>query len=246
MRTAPSTDPVGRFATTHWSVVLAAGRGPETTARQALETLCQTYWYPIYAYVRRRGYRVEDAQDLTQEFFATLLRRQDLSRPDPDRGRFRSFLLTALNRFLTSDWRRQHTQRRGAGYDFVSWDQSEAERRYLAEPTSVPTPDRLFEKQWAATLLERVLARLEAECRSNGKIAVFEALGDTLWGQPTSPGYAELAQRWGTTDNAVKMMAHRLRRRYRELIHAEIAQTVSSPEQIEAELRDLLDALSEP
>ncbi|MCP5522264.1 MAG: sigma-70 family RNA polymerase sigma factor [Verrucomicrobiales bacterium] len=241
----PAPAPAGCFATTHWSVVLAAGHGSETAAGQALETLCQTYWYPIYAYVRRRGYRVEDAQDLTQEFFAMLLRRNDFSRPDPSRGRFRSFLLTALNHFLTSDWQHRHTQRRGGGYAFRSWDHAEAERRYATEPESALTPEKLFERRWAAALLEQVMARLQAECRANGKIDVFEALKDSLWGQRTSPGYAELARRWDTTDDAIRAMAYRLRQRYRALIHAEIAQTVSSPEEIEAEVRNLVHALSE-
>jgi RNA polymerase sigma-70 factor (ECF subfamily) len=154
-------------------------------------------------------------------------------------------LLTALNHFLTSDWQRRHAQRRGGGYRFVSWDHAEAERRYAMEPETALTPEKLFERRWAAALLDQVMARLEAECRANGKIDVFESLKDSLWGQRTPLSSAELAQRWGTTETAVRAMAHRLRRRYRALMHAEIAQIVSSPEEIEAEVRNLIGALSD-
>jgi RNA polymerase sigma-70 factor (ECF subfamily) len=233
-----------QFATTHWSVVLEAGHGSSTEAKAALEELCQAYWYPLYVYVRRRGYGVEDAQDLTQDFFALLLRKGHFALPNPARGKFRSFLLTALQHFLANDWNRSHAAKRGGDCSFCSWDQQEAERRYLAEPVSVLTPEQLFERRWAITLLERVLANLRKECLASGRVERFEALKDSLWGERTSVSYADLGQRWGTTEGAVKGAAHRLRHRYRELLEIEIAHTVASHEEIEQEVRDLIAAVS--
>lgn len=233
-----------QFATTHWSVVLAAGHGSGPDAKRALEQLCGAYWYPLYAYVRRRGYGVEDAQDLTQEFFAMLLRKGHFGLPNPARGRFRSFLLTALDHFLVNDWRHRHTHKSGGHCTFLSWDGAEAERRYLAEPVSTVTPEQAFQKRWAITLLERVLANLRCECSANGKGELFEALKDSLWGEKTPFGFADLGRRWGMTESAVKGVAYRLRRRYRELLQTEIARTVTDPEEIKQELRDLIAVLS--
>ena len=232
------------FATTHWSVVLAAGHGSPPHAARALEKLCQAYWYPLYAYVRRRGHGVEDAQDLTQEFFALLLRKGHFALPNPARGKFRTFLLSALNHFLVNEWKRSHAMKRGGGCTTVSWDWQEAERRYAAELASALTPEQLFEKRWAITLLERVLASLREECRASGRGERFEALKDSLWGEKTEVSYANLGERWGITEGAVKGVAHRLRRRYRELLQVEIAQTVASPDEIEQEVRDLIAAVS--
>jgi len=233
-----------QFATTHWSVVLEAGHGSEAGARQALEALCRAYWHPLYVYVRRRGYGVEDAQDLTQEFFALLLRKEQFALPDPARGSFRAFLLSALEHFLANEWRHGQARKRGGGYTFLSWDQQEAERRYAAEPASALTPEQLYEKRWAITVLERVLARLREECHSSGRGEKFEALKDTLWGEKTEMTYAELGQRWGLSEGAVTAVAHRLRHRYRELLRAETAQTASGPEEIEQEMRDLTAAVT--
>ena len=234
----------GQFATTHWSVVLAAGHGSAPGAVRALEELCQAYWYPLYAYVRRRGYGVEDAQDLTQEFFSLLLRKGHFLLPNPARGKFRSFLLAALEHFLANEWKRSHAVKRGGGCTFLSWDAQAAESRYAAEPATSATPDKLFEKRWATTLLERVLAHLRQECRAGGKGETFEALKDSLWGEKTEVSYAELGAGWGMTEGAVKGIAYRLRRRYRELLQAEIAQTVADPGEIEQEVRDLIAAVS--
>jgi RNA polymerase sigma-70 factor (ECF subfamily) len=240
----PASRGAAQFATTHWSVVLEAGHGSSVAAQTALEELCQAYWYPLYVYVRRRGYGVEDAQDLTQEFFALLLRKGHFALPNPARGKFRSFLLRALQHFLVNNWNRSHTVKRGGEYTFLSWDQQEAERRYLAEHVSVLTPEQLFERRWALTLLERVLTNLREECRASGRVERFEALKDSLWGEKTNVSYADLGQRWGTTEGAVKGAAHRLRHRYRELLEMEIAHTVATHEEVEQELRDLITAVS--
>jgi len=234
-----------RFATTHWSVVLAAGQASTPDARRALEQLCQAYWYPLYAYIRRRGYGVEDAQDLTQEFFALLLRKGQFALPDPARGKFRSFLLSALEHFLVNEWKHRQAGKRGGEYAFLSWDSEEAERLYAAEPVSTLTPEKVFEKRWAITLLERVLANLRQECQTSGKGETLEALKDSLWGEKTEVSYAELGARWGMSEGAVKGVAYRLRRRYRELLQAEIAQTVADPGEIDQEVRNLITALSE-
>jgi len=234
-----------RFVTTHWSVVLAAGQGSTPDARQALEQLCRAYWYPLYAYIRRRGYGVEDAQDLTQEFFVLLLRKGHFALPSPARGKFRSFLLSALEHFLVNEWKHRQTEKRGGEYTFLPWDGKESERLYAAEPASTLTPEKVFERRWAITLLERVLANLRQECRASGKGEILETLKDSLWGEKTEVGYAELGARWGMTEGAVKGVAYRLRRRYRELLQAEIAQTVAEPGEIAQEVRDLIAALSE-
>ena len=233
-----------QFATTHWSVVLAAGHGSAPDVTRALEELCQAYWYPLYVYIRRRGYGVEDAQDLTQEFFSLLLRKGHFLLPNPARGKFRSFLLTALEHFLVNEWKQRRTVKRGGAWTFLSWDGQAAERRYAAEPATTVTPEKVYEKRWATTLLERVLAHLRQECRASGKGETFEALKDSLWGEKTDVSYAELAARWGMTEGAVKGIAYRLRRRYRELLQSEIAQTVADPSEIEQEVRDLIAAVS--
>jgi RNA polymerase sigma-70 factor (ECF subfamily) len=233
-----------QFATTHWSVVLAAGHGSEADSQQAIERLCEAYWYPLYAYVRRRGYGVEDAQDLTQEFFALLLRKRHFSLPNPAKGKFRSFLLTAMEHFLVNDWKHRHTQKCGGEYSFLSWDGAEAERRYSAEQITASTPEEVFAKRWALALLERVLGSLRRECRANDRGEAFEALKDSLWGEKTEASYAELAEQWGMTEGAVKGIAYRLRRRYRELLYSEIGQTVATLEEIAEEVRELMGAIA--
>jgi RNA polymerase sigma-70 factor (ECF subfamily) len=233
------------FATTHWSVVLAAGSHNDTTrARDALSRLCQVYWYPLYAYVRRRGHTASDAQDLTQAFFEQLLRRRSLASADPEHGRFRSFILTAMNHFLANEWKRASAQKRGGGEQPLSLDWAAAEQRFDLEPATTVAPDRLFEKQWAWTLLEEVLNRLEHEYQAAGRGELFAAIKETLTGRGDSQPYAELAETLGLNENTLKVAVHRLRKRYRELIRAEIANTIDHSEDVEAEMRHLFQVLA--
>ncbi len=233
------------FVTTHWSVVFSAGGSDTTRARDALARLCQTYWYPLYAYVRRRGNSPHDAQDLTQAFFAHLLERQKLAAADPERGRFRSFLLGAMNHFLINEWQKARAQKRGGGSQTISLDLAAAEERFDLEPADHFSPDKIFEKQWALTLLGEVLNRLEAEYQREGKGGLFAALKQTLMGSRESQPYSELAAKLGMNENAIKVAVHRLRRRYRELIRDEIAGTLASQRDIEEEMRHLFSALAQ-
>lgn len=226
-------------------MVLTAGRGNNTHARAALEKLCRTYWYPLYAYVRRRGHTPEDAQDFTQEFFARLLERQSLAAADPDRGRFRSFMLAAMNHFLVDEWKRAHAKKRGGGALPLSLDLAAAEERFDLEPVDTAAPDRIFERQWALALLDEVLNRLEAEYAGEGKKELFTALKQTLAGTRESQPYKELGARLGLSENNVRVAVHRLRKRYRELIRSEIAQTLDGPQDVEDEIRHLFNVLSE-
>jgi RNA polymerase sigma-70 factor (ECF subfamily) len=236
--------PGARFLTTHWSVVLAAGRSDSTRAQNALARLCQTYWYPLYAYVRRRGHSPHDAQDLTQEFFARLLERHSLASADPNRGRFRSFLLSSLDHFLAHEWQKVRALKRGGGHQILSLDLARAEQRYDLEPADTSSPDKLFDKHWAWALLEEVLNQLEAEYQQAGKAELFAALKQTLTGTRESQPYAVLAPRLGMNEAAVKVAVHRLRKRYRQLLRAEIANLVADPAQAEDELRHLFTALA--
>jgi len=239
---APMGD--GHFCTTHWSVVLAAGRSDSTRARHALEKLCQTYWYPLYAFVRRLGHRPHDAEDLVQAFFAQCLEKKYFGAADQAKGRFRSFLLIALKRFLANEWDKARTRKRGGGAAPISLDALTAEQRYAVEPFEHLSADRLFERRWALTLLDQVLARLREEQHAAGRGTAFDLLKDSLTaGGPGTP-YAELATRLGLSEGAVKVAVHRLRQRYRELLEAEIAHTVTSPEEVAAERRYLLSVLS--
>jgi RNA polymerase sigma-70 factor (ECF subfamily) len=232
------------FPTTHWSLVLSAGEGSLPNAKAALERLCRAYWYPLYAYVRRQGRSVEEAQDLTQEFFARLLRKEYLRHADPARGRFRTFLLTALERFLINDWEKGRAAKRGEGQPVISWDQRETETRFLAEPADQSTPEKAFEKRWAVTVLERVLERLREEFTASGHAERFERLKVLLWGEKGSPPYAGVAAELGLTEGTLKVAVHRLRQRYRELLRAEVAQTVARPEEVDDELRHLIAVMS--
>lgn len=236
---AKTSRPQHYFATTHWSVVLAAGRQDTARAHLALEKLCQSYWYPLYAYVRRRGQSAHDAQDLTQAFFARLLERQSLAGADPERGRFRSFLLGAMNHFLADEWAKLRTQKRGGGQAILSLDLAAAEERFDLEPADQTSPDRAFDRAWATALLEKVLRDLEEEFRREGKAALFHALKQTLAGARESQPYAELAAQLGLNEGAVKTAVHRLRKRYRQLIEAEITHTVASPDEVADEMRHL-------
>jgi len=236
--------PQGYFATTHWSVVLSAGRNDTPRARHALERLCQTYWYPLYAYVRRRGYSVHDAQDLTQGFFACLLQRQSLATADPNKGRFRSFMLGAMNYFLATEWAKMQTQKRGGGRESFSLDLAAAEQRLGLESAGNSTLDRIFDKEWATALLNKVLNQLEGEFRRERKIVLFDTLKQTLAGSRESQPYAALAGRLKMNEGAVKTAVHRLRRRYRQLLEAEIANTVTSPAEVKEEMAYLLTVVS--
>jgi RNA polymerase sigma factor (sigma-70 family) len=232
------------FLTTHWSVVLAAGQTQDAQAREALSTLCQTYWYPLYAYVRRQGQSPDDAQDLTQEFFARLLARNYLGEVRREKGRFRSFLLAALRHFLANEWDRRRRQKRGGGQPPVSLNLEGAETRYRLEPADPLTPERIFERRWALTLLEKVLQRLAQDYAAAGKQALFAQLESCLTGERGGLSYAELATRLKMNEGAIKVAVHRLRHRYRALLRSEIAQTVATPGEVEEEIRHLRQVLA--
>jgi RNA polymerase sigma-70 factor (ECF subfamily) len=232
------------FATTHWSVVLAVGQRDPAQAAAALERLCRAYWYPLYAYVRRRGYGPDDAQDLTQSFFARLLERDLLARASPERGRFRSFLLRTLQNFLADEHDRATARKRDPGQPLLAWDALDAEARYAIEPSEEASPDRLFERRWATTVLEQAWARLEAEYTDEGKTEVFRELRRFNSAEEQAPRYAEAAGKLGLPENTVKSLVHRLRRRYRALLRSEIAHTVAEPGEIDEEIRYLLRVLA--
>ena len=232
------------FVTTQWSAVLAAGRSDTACSQAALEQLCRVYWYPLYAYVRRRGQSPHDAQDLTQEFFARLLERNWLARADQTRGRFRTFLLTTLERFLANEWDKVRALKRGGGLPTLPLQFDSAETRYGAEPADTRSPEQAFERRWALTLLDEVLRRLEAEQRAEGKAGQFALLRQCLVGDRASLPYDQIAQATGLSEGAVKVAVHRLRLRYRELLRAEIANTVDSPDEVDAEMRHLFHVLT--
>ncbi len=240
-----NTDGANRiFATTHWSVILAAKEGDSPSAQEALEKLCRAYWYPIYAYLRRRGCGEHDAQDLTQGFFAQLLERRSIQGVEREKGKFRSFLLASLNYFLADERDRANAQKRGGGRQILSLDTQEAEQRYRLEPVDERSPDKLFERRWAMTLLDLVLARLGQEFAEAGKRELFERLQPFLVEGTGDKTFAQLAQEVGMTEEAVKKAAQRMRRRYHQLFREEIAQTVASPEEVDEELRHLCHVLS--
>jgi RNA polymerase sigma factor (sigma-70 family) len=232
------------FVTTHWSVVLAAGRSDTARAEAALERLCEAYWYPLYGYVRRRGYSIEDAQDLTQAFFARVLERHWLADAQQAKGRFRTFLLTAMERFLANEWDKARALKRGGGQRMVPLQLDTAETRYGVEPADTRTPEQAFEYRWALTLLEEVVKRLGAEYQARGQEELFKALKPCLVGEGSSQPYGELAAQLGMEEGAVKVAVHRLRQRYRELLRAEIANTVASAGEVEAEMRHLFHVLA--
>jgi RNA polymerase sigma factor (sigma-70 family) len=227
------------FKTTHWSSVLLAGRADAPQAEAALGRLCQTYWYPLYFYVRRCGHRKEDAQDLTQGFFARLLEKNYLKEIERDKGKFRSFLLMALKRFLANEWDKARRHKRGGGWEIVSLDDGDAEARYQTELADDRSPEKAYEQRWAATVLERVVNRLAAEMTAGGKAQLFDELKDLVRGEAGRASYPEVAQRLQMSEGTVRVNVHRLRRRYRELLREEIAETVDTPEAIEEEIRHL-------
>ena len=242
MTTTEAAKPRNYFATTHWTVVLNAGRSETRGGRDALAALCETYWYPLYAYVRRQGRSPHDAEDLTQGFFARLLESESLAGVSPQKGKFRTFLLVALKRFLANEWHRANSQKRGGGVFHVPLQGHTAETRYIAEPIEQLTAEKLYERRWALTLLERVLSRLGREFSEAGKKEHFERLKPYLMADKGSIPYAQAAAALGMNESAVKVAVHRLRRRFRELFREEVAHTVAKSEEIDEEIRHLLTA----
>lgn len=232
------------FATTHWSVVVQAGQEDSQEAVAALEQLCRTYWYPLYAFVRREGHGPEEAADLTQEFFSRLLADDSLTRVSPDKGKFRSFLLAAMKNLLANEWHRSQTQKRGGGAAHFSLDAVAAEDRYQLEPLEESTPDTIFDRRWAEVLVDAVTSRLQAEFTAADMAGRFETLKVFLLADEEPASYAQTAQKLGMTESAVKSAIHRMRQRYGALLRAEIANTVTSPQEMEEELRHFVAVLS--
>jgi RNA polymerase sigma-70 factor (ECF subfamily) len=239
-----SSDRQEWFVTTHWSVVLEARDQRSPQAAAALEKLCRTYWYPLYAYVRRRGYGEHDAQDLAQGFFARLVEKNYLEAVGRQKGKFRSFLLAALNHFVSDEWDRARAEKRGGGETFISLDDQTAEDRYRQEPADELSPEKIYERRWAMTLLDQMLRQLEAEFAATGRLRLFEELKVFLLDEKGVGSYAETAARLEMTEGALRVAVHRLRQRYGELFRDEIAHTVASPVEIEDEVRHLLGVLS--
>lgn len=231
------------FVTTRWTLVLAAGRQSSSDSDRALGELCRVYWYPLYAYVRRKGHTREDAEDLTQAFFARFLEKNYLDGLAAEQGRFRAFLLASLKHFLANEWDRSQAQKRGGGVANLSLDWEDADHRYHLDPADPVNPETLFDREWALALLERVMAQLQAECARESKGALFEATKGFLTGAGPESGHAGVAQELGMEEGAVRVAVHRLRKRYRQLLREEIAQTLSDPAGVEEELRSLREAL---
>ncbi len=233
-----------RFATTHWSVIAAAQDAASPECQEALATLCRTYWYPLYAFIRRQGYSPEESEDLTQGFVAELLDKNTLNVADRTKGKFRSFLLTACKHYLSHERDRARAQKRGGGRPILSLDFQRGETRYLAEPSHGLTPERLFDRGWALTMLDGVFSRLREESAGKDKGRLFEHLRVFLLGEKVSLPYSRVAQELGMTEGAVKVAAHRLRRRFRELVCEEIVNTVDQSADTEEEIRELFAALA--
>jgi RNA polymerase sigma-70 factor (ECF subfamily) len=244
-----NTDPAcsfsGEFTTTHWSVVLKAGDGASPLAFAALDQLCRAYWFPLYVYVRRQGFDPPEAQDVTQGFFEQFISKEFLKHVDPNKGRFRSFLLAALKHYVLNHRKHAGRLKRGGDHVIVSFDAEMAETRFRAEPGAESTAERAFDRRWAMTVMERGLERLRAEHRATGKEPLFQALKKFISAEAAPGEYSELAPELGLTKNAVGVAVHRLRQRYGELIRAEIADTVAQPLEVEEEMRYLLGLLTE-
>jgi len=239
------SQPVGSFATTHWSVVQAAGGTDAAGAREAMADLCRTYWYPLYAYVRRKGIAPQDAEDLAQAFFVELLEHNWVASADRDKGRFRTFLLTAFSRFLANQHDKSSSRKRGGHLRRVPLVMESAENRFSREPVDTCTPEQVFERQWAIALLERALARLREEYAQADQAVLFDALKPSLIHSREKRPYDQLAAELGTTVGSVKVAVFRLRRRYRQRLLEEIAHTVTSPGEVQSELRHLFQVLAQ-
>ena len=234
-----------RFATTRWSIVLAAGQSVSPESRRALESLCEAYWFPVYAYARGQVARVEDAQDLTQGFFAHLLDKHAIARANPDRGRFRAFLLTAFKNFFANEWHKDHAEKRGGGQRALSLDFDSGESRYQIEPSHELTPEKLYERRWVLTLLDQVLDSLRRELAASGSALQFEKLKPAIVGEMTGADYELAAAALGITTAAAKQAAYRMRKRYRELFRQEVARTVDDDSDVDDEIGRLLKILSQ-
>ncbi len=221
-----------------------AGKIESAGAEQALNQLCRTYWYPLYAFVRRKGHSPQDAQDLTQAFFARLLEKNYVAQADRERGRFRTFLLAALTHFLADEWDKARRLKRGGGREIISFDAASAEERYRLEPIDQLDAAKLYERRWVTTLFDQMLARLEQEFRDSDKGELFDCLKNSLLADSDSLSYAVLGRRLGLKEDAVKQAVHRMRRRYRELFREEIAQTVAGPGEMDDELKHVFAVLS--
>jgi RNA polymerase sigma-70 factor (ECF subfamily) len=240
----PTVDgPKRNFATTHWSTVRAAGDDDSGVAKSALQQLCQTYWYPMYAYLRQQGYQADAAADLTQGFFADLLERKDITRVKRELGRFRSFLLASLKHFVINQWDRQRAQKRGGVKILLSIDFRTADDRFCHEPHHEMTPDRVYEKQWALTLLDRTRAALRREMERRGKAHQFDQLQVFLAGKSDEGILSDVARKLEMSEVAAKVAVHRMRQRFGELLRAEIRQTVDSPADVDAEIQELFETL---
>lgn len=240
----PDAGVAGQFATTHWSVVLLAGENNSTQAVEALEKLCRTYWYPLYAFVRREGHSPEEAADLTQELFSRLLADNSFARVSRSKGKFRSFLLAAMKHLLANEWHRSQTQKRGGGAVHFSLDAFAAEDRYQLDPPDASTAETIFDQRWAEALVDSVTSRLQAEFTTADMAGRFEALKVFLLVDEEPASYAQTAQKLGLTESAVKSAIHRMRQRYGELLRTEIANTVTNPLEMEEELRHFVAVLS--
>lgn len=239
---ASSSAPGDVFATTHWTVVLAAGKRSTPEARHALEELCQTYWFPLYAYVRRRGHAKADAEDLTQAFFARFLEKNYLAGLSAERGRFRAFLLASLKHFLINEWRKSQRLKRGGGEAALSLDWETADTKFQVASTAGPSPDKAFDREWALALLAKVIERLQSECAADGKAKLFEQLKIFLTAGKGETAQADVAKSLGMEEGAVRVAIHRLRKRYRELLRDEIANTLSDVAMVDEEMRALFGA----
>ncbi len=240
--TPVSTAPGDIFATTHWTVVLAAGQRHTPQADDALEELCKTYWFPLYAYVRRRGHNKADAEDLVQAFFTRLLAKNYLANLDSERGKFRAFLLASLKHFLANEWDKTQAQKRGGGAAQLSLDWQTADKKFQVAATHEPSPDQAFDREWALALLAKVIERLQAECAADGKAKLFEQLKMFLMAGSSETAQSEIAQTLGLEEGAVRVAIHRLRKRYRVLLREEIAQTLIDAAQVDAEMSALFGA----
>jgi RNA polymerase sigma factor (sigma-70 family) len=242
--TNPTPADTSRFATTHWSLVLAAGDSSSPQHEQALSRLCRVYWFPLYAYLRRRGHDAHQAEDYTQGFFAQVLDKRRLCGVRPKPGKFRSFLLVALKNFVSDEYDRASAIKRGGAKEQLSLNFAAAENQYTLEPTHDLSPEKLFERAWALTLLEQTMDRLESELACENKKGLFDALRVYVCGEPTGLTYLQVATQLNMTESAVKVAVHRLRRRYRELLRNEIAQTVLTEDQVDEEINFLFTAVA--